>query len=286
MQPAFDQKLAQSYAKLSPRLRQAGDYLAANPIDTATRSLRTVAEESGIAPATFSRLARALGYPSFDALRDAMRAQLGRRVSSFSTKADDLRQRQGENTREFLDYAHALLLDNLDALMASLDPAQLDATIDRLAQAETVMVLGALGSAGIAEYAGYMGRYLGPNWQQAGRMGASVGGMLCDLGPKDALLVITKPPHATVSLRAAEEAHRQGAYVVTLTSSHTCPALRVADSGFILPSEGANFFSSYATTLFFLETLIAMMARRSGPEASERIAEIERQTRLLGEVAG
>ncbi|MDK3020129.1 MurR/RpiR family transcriptional regulator [Pseudodonghicola flavimaris] len=286
MQPSFERRLAESYGRLSARLQQAGDYLAANPVDTASRSLRTVAEESGISPATFSRLARALGYDGFEDLREAMRTQIGRSVSSFAARADDLRQTQGEQPHVFLDNARSSAIANLNQLAAGIDTDQLDRTAARLATARNVLLLGALGSTGIAEYAGYMGNFLGPNWKQIGRMGASIGSAICDLDAQDALIVITKAPYATVSIRAAEEARRQGVYVVVIASSHTCPALRGADSGFIVPSDGPNFFSSYVATVFLLETLVAMVARGCGPETSERIAEIERQSRVLGEVIG
>ncbi|WP_460273679.1 MurR/RpiR family transcriptional regulator [Celeribacter sp. ULVN23_4] len=286
MQPGFERRLAAKYGELSFRLQQAGDYLAANPLDTATRSLRAVAEESGIAPATFSRLARALEFEDFEQLRESIRTQLGRRVSSFASRADDLRQGQSEHSDVFLDNARKSAVTNIDQLIAGLDQHQLDRTAEYLAKARKVVLLGALGSTGIAEYAGYMGHFLGPNWQQAGRMGASIGSAVCDLDDQDALIVITKPPFASVSIRAAEEARKQGVYVVVISSSHTCPALRGANSGFIVPSEGPNFFSSYVATVFLLETLLAMVARLSGPETSERIAEIERQSHILGEVIG
>lgn len=286
MPQGFEHRLAEKYGELSARLQQAGDYLAANPLDTASRSLRTVAEESGIAPASFSRLARALGYEGFEDLREAMRVQIGRRVSSFAARAEDLRQTQGEQPQVFLDNARASAIANLNQLAAGIDTAQLEQTAARLATARNVLILGALGSTGIAEYAGYMGNFLGPNWKQAGRMGGSIGSAICDLTDRDALILITKAPYATVSIRAAEEARAQGAYVMVISSSHTCPALRGADSGFIVPSEGLNFFSSYVATVFLLETLVAMIARSSGPETSERIAEIERQSRVLGEVVG
>ncbi|SFJ69550.1 transcriptional regulator, RpiR family [Celeribacter neptunius] len=286
MQRGFEHRLAAKYGELSTRLQQAGDYLAANPLDTATRSLRSVADESGIAPATFSRLARALEFEDFEELREAMRKQLGRRVSSFAERADDLRQSQAEESHVFLKTARNSAVANIDQLIADSEPERLEQTAKRLSEARNVVLLGALGSTGIAEYAGYMGNFLGPNWKQAGRMGASIGSAICDLDAQDALIVITKAPHATVSIRAAEEARKQGVYVVVIASSHTCPALKGANSGFIVPSEGPNFFSSYVATVFLLETLIAMVARISSPETSERIAEIERQSHVLGEVIG
>lgn len=284
MQRSFQQRLAENYTELSPRLREAGDYIVANPLDVATRSLRSAAHESHIAPASFSRLARALDYDSFEELRESMRDQIGQQVSTFAVRAEGLRQTLAESAHEFVRRAREECFHNLDIFIANLSTAQLEETADRLYRARKVVVLGALGSTGIAEYAGYMANFLGPNWMLAGRMGASIGSALCDLDARDALLVVTKPPYARASIRAAECAHAQGAYVVVITDGHACPALRHAQSGFIVPGESPNFFTSYVGTVFLIEALMALIARKSGPETTARIADIERHNRALDEV--
>lgn len=286
MQINFQQRLAQNYKDLSPRLRAAGDYIAANPVDTATRSLRSVASESHIAPASFSRLARALRYDSFEDLRESMRVQIGQQVSTFALRAEGLRTNRAETSQEFVMRAGAECLRNLDKFIANLSSKQLEETANRLHDARKVVIIGALGSTGIAEYAGYMANFLGPNWVLAGRMGASIGSALCNLDARDALLVVTKPPYARASIRAAELARAQGAYVVVITDQHACPALRDAQSGFIVPVDSANFFTSYVGTVFLIEALIALIARKSDPETTARIAEIERHNRALNEVIG
>lgn len=284
MKTSFQQRLAENYTALSPRLREAGDYIVTNPLNTATRSLRSIAGDARIAPASFSRLARALRYDSFDDLRDSMRAQLQQQVSTFAVRAEGLRKTRNESTQAFAMRAHQDCQRNLDAVMANLDFEQLEETADRLHDARKVVIIGALGSTGIAEYAGYMANFLGSNWVQAGRMGASIGSALCDLDARDALLVITKPPYARASIRAAELAQTRGAYVVVITDGHACPALQTAQSGFIVPGDSPNFFTSYAGTVFLIETLMALIARKSGPHTTARIAEIERDNRALDEV--
>lgn len=284
MEPSFEHRLADGYGKLSARLKEAGDYLVGHPIDAATRSLRSVADESGLAPATFTRLAKALDYENFEALRESMRAQIGRRVTSFASRADALQRAPSEEPGTLLQRNRDAAVANIENLASEIDGAQLDATVARLCHARRVVVMGGLGSTGIAEYSTYMANFLAENWQQAGRMGASLGSALCGLDERDAIFVVTKPPFARASIQAAEMARAQGVFVVVVTDSHTCPALRAAHSGFIVPSDSPNFFSSYVATLFLIETIMAMVARHAGPEATRRIAEVERRNRDLEEV--
>jgi len=284
MSDTFDTRMAEKYAALSPRLRQAADHVAANPIDTATRGLRAVAAEARLAPATFTRMAHGLGYANFEALREAMRAQLASKVRRFAERADDIRHEGRAGGPGLLARYRNACVGNIDSLCAGLDPAALERVADRLAAARRVVLVGGLGSLGPATYAAYMGRFLGPGWELAGQGGGSLGAALARLGSQDALVVITKPPSARASIRAAEVAARAGAFVVVVTDSLTCPALPHAAAHFIVPDETPNFFSSYVATVFLLETLVAMVARRVGPDVTERIARIEAQNRLLDEV--
>ncbi|WP_249139020.1 MurR/RpiR family transcriptional regulator [Actibacterium sp. MT2.3-13A] len=284
MTATFEQRLAENYEQLSAKLRLAADYVAEHPVDTATRSLRAVAQDSGLAPATFSRLARALDYDDFEQLRDSMRDKIGRRVHSFADRAGRLQQDHGDGPRGFFDAHAAACMTNLQRLHDDMDIALLERAVDRLHRARTVTVLGALGSTGIVEYLAYMANFCSGNWRMAGRMGASLGGALVGLDKRDALVIVTKPPFSTNAIRAAELAREQGVYVVVITDTYTCPALRHSSAGFVVPTDSPHFYSSYVATLFLAETIVGMLVSRAGPAARERIAQIEQRNHRLEEV--
>ncbi|RKF15399.1 MurR/RpiR family transcriptional regulator [Roseovarius spongiae] len=278
------------YDRLSDRLRQAGDHVMANPLDTATRSLRAIAAGANLPPATFSRLARRLGYPSFDALRDSVRLKIDRQIDrphhSFADRARELQTGDATGALDFLGAHRNACLLNIRALAGDIDPATLNDAVDRLLGARRVVLMGALGSTGIVEHMAYMANFLTDNWRLAGRMGASVGSALAGLSSRDALVIVTKPPFARKSILAARQARAQGVQVLVITDSHACPALADADCALLAPSDSPHFFSSYVATLFLVETIIGMLASRLGSEAAGRIAEVERQNRLLEEAGG
>ncbi|MBN2741394.1 MAG: MurR/RpiR family transcriptional regulator, partial [Rhodobacteraceae bacterium] len=133
MSGSFEQRLAAQYGSLSARLRQAGDYIADNPISIATRSLRALASDSKLAPATFTRLAHALEYENFEALREVMRDQIGRRVLPFADRADRLQKDTLDPQESFLTHYGTACQDNIAALSAAIEPEQLERVADRLA---------------------------------------------------------------------------------------------------------------------------------------------------------
>lgn len=284
MQEPLDARLAESYTALSATLKQAADYVIDNPVAATSRSLRAVAQDSGVSPAAFSRMARAVGYDSFEALREEMRGTLDRRMSRFSERAGLMCDARAGGAAAFFESHMEACSANIRRLGETLAPARLEAAAEVLHGARRVVLVGALGSSGVVEHVAYMAQFLSPGWTLAARVGGSMGAALAGLGPQDAVLVVTKPPCATASLRAAALAREQGAAVIVVTDTHACPALPHATHSFIVPGQGPNFFTSYTSTLFLLEAIMGLVARRGGAEARRRIEEVEARNRRLDEV--
>lgn len=279
---SIEDRVASHYADLSARLKVAADFVVSNPVDVATRSLRSVSAASGVSPATLSRLARVLGFDSYEALREQTRGSVGTRAISFSEKAALLKSQAG-SPQSMFDRQAAACIDNIAELGRGIDRNRLQQAVDALDGARNVILFGAFGSTGIVEYMAYLANYFTANWMLAGRMGASLGAALAAIGPGDVLLIVTKTPYANRAIVAAEVARRHGARTIVITDSHACPAIRHADYHFIVPSDSPQFFSSYVATLALMETMIAMLVAQSEQDPAARIREVEERNRSLGE---
>ena len=281
---SIEERIGAQYMALSSKLRIAADYAANNPIDVATRSLRSVAEASGVSPATFSRLAKALGYDDYEQLREAGRKAMGQRIVSFSERAQTFRQSsQGQDAETLLHRQAAACRGNIEYLDQSISHAKLEMAVDALHSAKTVLLVGSMGSAGLVEYFGYQAQWFISNWQVAGRYGTSLAADLSRLKSGDAVFALTKSPYAARTIAALSEARALGLNTIAVTDTPTSPALPFADHGFVVPTESPNFFSSYAATMVLLETMMSMLLTRAGSGAEERIRRTEDQVARLGE---
>ena len=65
-------ELCSALPSLPMRLQEVGRFVAANDYDATTRSMRELASVAGADPASFTRLAKALGYSGWDELRAAL----------------------------------------------------------------------------------------------------------------------------------------------------------------------------------------------------------------------
>ena len=280
----IEDRISEHYAELSTKLRTAADFVAGHPVDVATRSLRSVAQTSGVSPATFSRLARVLGYADYEALREAGRAAVGQKLIPFSERARSLRQ--PERRSEVADLLHEqarACIANIAYIDQNLSADRLEAAAEALHRAGTVLLLGSMGSAGLIDYLGYQAQWIASNWHVAGRNGTSTAAILSRMGPDDALFVLVKTPYAARSVNALRAARDKAVATIVVTDSHAAPALRFADHAFVVPTVSPNFFSSYAATLVLFEALVTLLLTKAGPEAEDRILAMEDQVRRLGE---
>ena len=282
---SVEERIAASFSGLSAQLRAAADYVVAHPFDVATRSLRTIAAQSGLAPATFSRLARALGYETYEGLRESCRQAFEREKVVFS---DKLRRLQVEGAGEasetpFLLRQSAASIANIEAQANGVDQQALTAAADLLHEARRVVVLGGLSSAAVAEYLGYLVGWFSDRWTVAGRDGSSIGMALAEVSAGDVVVVITKKPFLRRTIHAAEIAANRGAALIVITDSHACPILDRSRYSFFVPTETPQFFSSHVATVVLIETIVGMLVSRAGEDARARIDEVERNNHLLDE---
>src|SRR5579871_5791739 len=70
--PSPLERLRVALPDLPGRLQEAGRFIARNDFDATTRSMRDLAAAAGLQPASFTRLAQALGHTGWDDFREAL----------------------------------------------------------------------------------------------------------------------------------------------------------------------------------------------------------------------
>ena len=287
IEPSIEDRIGAHFGALSPQLKLAARFVAEHPHNVAMRSLRHIASTSKLSPPTFTRLARAVGCKNYEEMREICRRETTRQSRTFADKARLLQQRGADDTRRepggLVGRQAAAAIANIEALLASIDPAKLERAADILATSERVLLVGLLSSTAFVDYAAYMANMAFPNWQAAGRSGVSMPAALFDTTRRDAVLVLTKSPYARRSIEAARIAKRTGARVIAITDGVHSPVVPLAHVSFIVATDSPNFFPSHAATLVLFEALISMVVRKSGKRAQMRIAAVENANRSHSE---
>lgn len=281
----LSEKVLPRLESLSPKLRRAALYVLEHPEEVATRSLRQVAKENEMSAPTFARLASALDFGSYEELRNACLSHLRTKEQSFSAKAkalqEDTFQEEGKGT--FVVRQASSTIANINQLVKSVDPEQIEACVKNLASARRVMLVGMMSSRPFVDYAAYVASLAFNNWQVYGAGSGADAATLSSIGIEDVAVVISKAPYATRAIEVAKCLKQAGVQVIGITDAVSSPLCHYADTVFLVSTDTPQFFTSHAATLVLLETLIGLVVQMSGDKIGDRISRIEERCREMGD---
>ena len=269
-----------SIQSLSPQLRRAAHYVVENLGEVATRSQRSIARNANLPAPTFTRMARAIGYASYDALRESCREEILGSRNQLARKAQALIDADDRNSGIATRQA-AAAISNTEALVAALAPGELDTAVDMLARARRVALIGEMSALPIVEYAHYLANMSLTGWIVPGRGGNGLANDLADLGSDDACILFSIRPYAARAIAIAGSISARGVPLIVLTDSPLSPVAAHARQCFCICTESPQFFPSHVAAVVFFEAIIGMIVRMRGKEAQERIVAVERQNHQL-----
>jgi DNA-binding MurR/RpiR family transcriptional regulator len=278
-------RISSQMDQLSPQLRRAAHYVAEHPEEVATRSLRYLTSANEMTPPTFSRMAKALGFTNYEALRDTCREQVNRERLIFTEKTRVLQEDDGTRPEQglFILRQGAAAVENIDLMVQSIDPVKLETVANQIISARRVLLVGMMSSRPFVDYMAYMASMAFDNWQVLRGGTESNAATLSGLDQSDLAIVISKAPYARRSIEAAKYIRLHGTPVIGITDEVTSPLGAHSDTTFFISTESPQFFTSHVATLVFIESLMGMVVSRSGEEVSRRITSIENESHRTGE---
>jgi DNA-binding MurR/RpiR family transcriptional regulator len=265
-------ELCSALPSLPMRLREVGRFVAANDYDATTRSMRELAAAAGADPASFTRLAQALGYSGWDELRSAL-TEAGRpaQPSPFSGRARGRRQGPNSDVR--------LVADKLEAEAAGLariSSSSVAAAAKTLHTAQRIWIAGFRSCRSVAELLNYQLRLFRSGEVQL--VGGS-GPEDLDLGAfqrGDAVVVIGFAPYSRASVLSARAAHDSGATLIAITDAITAPMAEGADHLLLYEAAASpGFFPSLTGAIAIAQSLAAVTFVLGGAKAKRRLEATE-----------
>ena len=270
----------QAIAQLSPELLRAARWVEHHPREVALQSMRECARRAGLSPASFTRLAQAVGFDGFDAVRARCQETLAPQAG-YAARARALQVTANEST-DWLETLNEAQHANAASISGLNRRAQFEQAADLMLGASHVYILGLRSSHGLAFHLQYTYGLIAPN----GALVQGLGGMMADqLGQierGDVLVAVSLSPYTRQTVEAVEQAHRQGAKVLALTDSHLSPLARAAELVLLFRAESPSYFHSMVGGLALAEALVAAVAVRGGRKVLDRLASIQRKLAAQG----
>lgn len=269
--------LVDSYAKLTPELQKAARFMVEHPEDIGLNSMRSVARDAGVKPATITRLTKTLGFDGYEKLREPFRQRLRTNSPEFAAKLQDVQKRGviGDESlfadlraQELANIEHSLSDDNY--------PIMLEAA-QTIHESRRVYVLGLRG----AHAPAFLFHYAFQLFQENSQLLDSSAGIFADqlrgIRPDDSLLVISFPPYTQLTIDAVEYAADAGAKIVAVTDSIVSPAAKAAAHTIVTKNKSPSFYHSFTGALAVTQALITMLVTKAGGDALQIVEEAEKQ---------
>ena len=265
-------ELCSALPSLPMRLQEVGRFVAANDYDATTRSMRELAAVAGADPASFTRLAKAIGYSGWDELRAALtEARRPAQSSPFSGRTRI--RRQGPNADVTLV---AEKLEAEAAGLARISPGSIVGAAKALHAADRIWIAGFRSCRSVAELLNYQLRLFRSGTVQL--VGGS-GPEDLDLGAfraRNAVIVIGFAPYSTASVLSARAAHRAGATLVAIADTVKAPMAEGADHLLLYEAAASpGFFPSLTGAIAIAQSLAAVTFVLGGAGAERRLEETE-----------
>lgn len=273
--------LVTSIDRLSPRLQRAARYVSDHPREIALNSMRGVAKELNVAPATMLRLARALGYAGYDELRRQSLDVLDPGAHpGYAGKARLLRTRSTDTgaSQRLADAQHAAVRS---ALGRNPEPKQ-GAFCAAMARARRVAFVGQRSVYALAFHWAYVHAFLFDNALLLEGRAGTLADEVRRLDRRDVLVAISVAPYTRSTLECAEIAHALGVQVLALTDSPLSPLTRHARQSLYVQAESPSFFSTLTGAMALIETLLQRLAIDQGEPAVDRLAAMDEHLRRTG----
>lgn len=277
MTGSFAQNLAARRDRLPAQLQKAADWIVANPREVALLSMREQARRAGVQPATMTRLAQALGYDGYEAVRGLHGDALRDPRTGLSASAAGRNQLQAASP----DVAAAAMLQHTAAQIAALaNPhllSSLVAAAETMADARQIYCLGLRSSHVVAWHVWYSLSLI----SDRARLLEGVGGVGLDALARaqagDVLFACGVAPYTRAAVEAVMQARAQGLRVIALTDSPLSPLVSPDDPALVVPTDSASFLHSMGPAFSVAEILVALVARDDDPGILARLEGLDHQ---------
>ena len=270
------QTLRDRAGDLSPQLQRAAGLLETHQHDIALLSMRDLARRCDLPPATFSRLARALGFEDFAALREVCVNQLRQQADGFAGRASALQgdDAAGASDAERIGTAIGM---HLQAAFSPANLAALDMVAAALCKARRVYLLGARSCLALTHAFGYAAQLFDDKVTLCTGSGNTLADPLRFCGTDDIVIAVTFDPYTREVIEAMQYAHARGARLVYVTDSAIAPGAELAWQQLVAPVAIPSFFHSLTAPLALLDALLMTWFRHAGPTALAHLADSDAQ---------
>jgi DNA-binding MurR/RpiR family transcriptional regulator len=274
--------ISERYQSLPPKLKVAARHVLDAPRDIAIQSMRSVAADAKLQPAAMLRLARELGFDSYESFRALYVNWLSSGEMTFVARAKSLRKRRVSDGQEKL---FAEMYDTevvgLDRTLGAANAAAFEAAKKVLVASRRFYVLGLRSLFPAAYYLDYACRLFSDKSVLVTGVGGAIADELRRATAKDVLVVFSFEPYARLTVEAVQYAVERHVKIVAVTDSVVSPIAESASVVLLAPNAGPALVPSILPAMAAAQALANLMVTAGGAATLGEIARSDAQLHRL-----
>lgn len=269
-------KIKDQITNMPPRAQKAAKHIVDNEAEFGLNSIRNTAQNAKVSTYTLVKLAKSLGFSSFEELRAPFRDALLATRGNTRISGSDALSEPKTRVQEIFHDASLNACSIVEASLSRQDSGQIERAAVALLNAKTVYITAVRSSYTMAYYLHYVGRMALPNMRLIPRMMNSAIDDLKDVGPDDVLIAITITPYSRETIEACRFAKEKGAKLLLITDSELVSSEFKPDFSLIASVLSTHNFACFVGIIAVIEALIAVLMDQGGKAAKNRIASYEK----------
>jgi DNA-binding MurR/RpiR family transcriptional regulator len=235
-------------------------------------SIRELADELGVDPATVSRTVLAMGFPSYREFQKYLHQRSVTHSTSFE------RLNVTENSQSTFEGRVRKTMDgavrNLEEVYRSLDIHHLAALADRFYAAKRIYILGGDLAVSLVSFLHYQLIVLGLNAIAVTTTGHTTY-LMQRVTKTDLVVAISFRRGLRQTVEGLQQARSRGCYTIGIADTLISPIARSADESLLVPIDVPNFSASYVAAMATLDAILSAIANRKRARSMAVLKQME-----------
>ena len=263
---------------LPKKLALAARHALDAPDRIALNSMRATASEVGVTSTTMLRLARQLGFDSYEDFRASFQQQLV--TTGFGARASALhRQRSDEIEDTLVGRIEAACHQNVSQALNRASLADLSHVAGLMRAAPAIYLVGSGSLFWLANIMKTTGSMVLPSLRLVGTEHVVAAEGMGELRPEDIVICFGISPCAVRTIDAMKFAVQRSAATVALTDRPSSPLAQHASYSFFAPTQSPHYYPSITAMTQLVEALLATIVAEGDNEGLTRVKAFENQRR-------
>lgn len=271
-------ELKEKFPTFSPQLRKASRFIIDNPNEIAMHSMRAVAGQAGVQPSVMIRLAKAIGFESYEPFREHFRNWMSKGTNSWELRVRKLTN-EAKSEQSFFENAIQSEISGIAGILSEENIPQLKKAVELINESRRIYVLGLRSMFSASFYFSYLMRLFSSKTILITGLGGATADVLRDITEKDTLLIFSLQPYTRDAVTAAQFARGRNAGIIAITDSKVSPVVSENGPNIIVSSSSDALLPSIIPVTAVAHLLATMVLVAN--EGDEALVHIKRSMAQL-----